>query len=106
MEERFVKANELMVKDEFMNKLGLANSHEDVQKLFAENGVELSLDDIEAMCQQSIALSTNGELSEKDMDQVAGGYVVGTIACFYVASVGLGFFCQYGKRTLEKALGK
>lgn len=104
MEERFVKASELLEKEDFLAKLKEVDNDPDVQKLFAENGVDLSLEDIDLMCKQAIIKNAKDELSEEDMDNVAGGIVLtlGTVACFTLASAELGFFTGYAYRKFIK----
>jgi len=87
--ERFEKAGELLVKEEFLEELEKAENDVDVRTLFSDYGVELSEEDIELMVQQSADLYARcgEELSSDDLDNVAGGgaaaigaFVMGTAA--------------------------
>lgn len=95
-EERFVKASELLLEKTFLEKLKKAENHADVQKLYAENGVELSEEDIELMVQESgdLHAETDEELNADQLENVAGGIGVGT--AFAIAGVSLLFYTTYG----------
>lgn len=71
MEEK-IKA---LVEDQvFVNKTLSCQEPEQVQALFAENGVELSLEEVKAIGQGLAAMSeSDGELNEDDLEGVAGG---------------------------------
>ena len=102
MEEKFVKASELLVKEEFANKLKSAENDADVQRLFADAGVELTLEDIAAMCSESAKIHENDELDESALDNVAGGFILTTTACFALAAAELAFFTNYGVHAFKK----
>ena len=75
MEEKQMKLDELFEDDAFVDAVCAADSSEEAQKLFAEKGLELTLEEVESLGQSigKAALSENGELSEEDLDSVAGG---------------------------------
>ncbi|MGN0585464.1 MAG: hypothetical protein ACI4JD_08420 [Ruminococcus sp.] len=100
MEERFVKASELLGREDFAEKLKLVESPEDVQKLFADNGVELSLEDIENMAMESMKNADDGEIDEDDLDNVSGGFV--TTACFVIGGASLCFYSSVGYHKLKR----
>ena len=102
MENKFVKASELLVKEEFANKLKSAENDADVQKLFADAGVELTLEDIVAMCEESAKIHADGELDESALDSVSGGFILSTTACFVWAAAELAFFTGYGYKAIKK----
>ncbi len=71
MEEK-IKA--VMAEEGFVEKLMECQEPEQVQALFAEKGVELSLDDVMAISKGlSAALEDGEELDEDALDSVAGG---------------------------------
>ena len=101
MDERFTKANELLVKEEFLAELKQATNDEEVQKLFGKYGVELSLEDVATMCEAACMENGEGadELSADALDNVSGGVMV--TACFLLAGASLGFYTAYGYRTIK-----
>lgn len=98
IEKRFQDASALLEKEEFLEKLKGVNTDEECQKLFADNGVELSIDDIRMMVEESAKAAKTGELSDEDLDNVSGGIIItaSTAACFVVGSAAIGFFSSYG----------
>lgn len=52
-------------------KLGKAESMEDVVRAFSEEGIEVSAEQLEAMLNQ--VTSADGEISEEALDHVSGG---------------------------------
>lgn len=60
--------NDFVVSDSLKEKLATAETLEDVVKVCAEAGVEVSLEEMKAA-----EASQNGELNEDDLDNVAGG---------------------------------
>ena len=52
-------------------KLGKAESMEDVVRAFSEEGIEVSAEQLEAMLNE--ATSADGEISEEVLDHVSGG---------------------------------
>ena len=76
------KIKEVLAKEGFVEKMLECEEPEQVQALFAAEGVELSLEDIKAVGQSlNMSLSEGDELDEDDLDAVAGGSsgVVGII---------------------------
>ena len=106
MEERFVKANELLLKEDFIEKLKQAEDDKSVQKLFSDNGVELSLEDISNMVDESHKIhemNEKNELDENDVENVTGGAIlVSSLVCLAVGAGGVGFFSAYGYRRYIK----
>ena len=87
MEDRIVKLNELIKDEAFLKELFSKEEPEDVQALFEDNGVELTLDEVRQLgdllgkaangeiTAEQLEKMANGELSEEDLEQVAGGEV-------------------------------
>lgn len=72
---------EKAMKDEaFAKQLAEADSMEAAQKLFASRGIEFTMDEIKAIAAGLRATESNGELSAEDLEDVAGGVSLGTIA--------------------------
>lgn len=100
VEKRFEEAGVLLEKEEFLGKLSKVENDEACQKLFAEYGVDLSVEDIRLMVKESAnASSENGELSAEQLENVSGGSVFG---CFLIGTAAVAFFASYGYRALTK----
>ena len=78
MEEKFM---ELLNDQEFAEKLMALDEAADVQALLKDNGVELSLEDIETLRKSlnTQLSSAEGELDEDALEGVAGGVSLRTI---------------------------
>ena len=75
------KIKELYENEEFIAKMKQADTSEDVKNVFAEYGVELSVEDIEEIYNECVN-AENGELGEENLDQVSGGSFIAIGACF------------------------
>ncbi len=62
----------LMADRAFVEKIAHLEEPEDVQAAFAENGVDITLEEINAIATM-VTSSGNEELSENDMEAVTGG---------------------------------
>lgn len=71
MEEKIKK----LVEDQaFVQKMLSCQEPEQVQALFADNGVEIPLEDVKALGKALAGMAeSDGELSEDDLEGVAGG---------------------------------
>lgn len=68
------KMNELFQDETFVEKLLNKETDVEVKELLAENGVEISLEEISAIKKTVEArLENDSELSEDDLENVAGG---------------------------------
>ena len=78
MEEKQAKLEELMKGEAFLDAIFSKESSEEVQKLFAEKGVALTLEEVEGLAAAVLqaAPEGNGELSEDALDSVAGGRIM------------------------------
>lgn len=102
--EKFDRLSELMQDDDFARGLYEQQTPEDAQSYFAKNGIELSLDEVKAigkvaaetiekvrsgeMDADKAMKATSGELTEDELEAVAGGFIVtfSLVACGYVVS--------------------
>lgn len=66
---------ELVANKEFVVKMLSQETPEDVQKLFAENGIELTLDDVRVFGEALAEAENKDELSAADLENVAGGVI-------------------------------
>lgn len=75
MKEEQAKLEELMKDAAFVNAMFSKENSEEVQKLFAEKGVALTMEEVESLASAILqaAPAENGELSEDALDSVAGG---------------------------------
>lgn len=94
MNEALIK--EVFSDEAFVNSLANLDTAEEVQAALKEKNVDLSIDDI-VKIQKTLASQESGELSEDDMENVAGGFaitagVVSAIAGIVSATCGGGTF--------------
>jgi len=66
------KVNELLANEDFIASLSNAESADEMIQLFADNDVEITADELQALVDES------GELSDDDLDDVSGGAAVAT----------------------------
>jgi len=62
----------LLNSETFMEAASGIQTLEQLQKLFAQNGVELTMEELKALT-ASAGAEANGELSDEELDNVAGG---------------------------------
>lgn len=80
------KINALMEDEGFVESILQLETAEEVQKAFADKGVDLTVQDIEAI-KDAVIAKTEGELSEDDLENVAGGADVGGIITVVVDGI-------------------
>ena len=78
MKEEQAKLEELMKDEAFVNTMFSKENSEEVQKLFAEKGVALTMEEVESLASAILQAAPveNGELSEDALDSVAGGRII------------------------------
>lgn len=69
-----LKIKEIFSDQAFVESLMEMENAEDVQAAIADKGIELTLNDIEALRAQ--LSNTSEELSEDDLENVAGGFAI------------------------------
>ena len=69
-----LKIKEIFSDQTFVESLMEMENAEDVQAAIADKGIELTLNDIEALRTQ--LSNTSEELSEDDLENVAGGFAI------------------------------
>ena len=94
------KAMEPFGNEEFLDKLSKMEDIEDVKKALAEEGVTLDVDAIMAKVKID-----DGELTEENLDDVSGGFLLTAAAALGAWSVGkaIGII---GRTVYEEATGK
>ena len=101
--EAFAK---LMENEEFVKEMLAQKSEEDVQKLYAANGVELTIEEVREVGKTLNSLDNDGELDTTALDNVAGGlFGITAATCWAVAkaaiavgSAGLSVYKWYKSR--------
>lgn len=94
--ENAVKLESILKNEEFVAKASTIATAEELQALFAEFGLELTVDEVIYFCdlvaKEKERMDANGgELCEDDLDNVAGGGVLFVLGC-----VGLGVLAVGG----------
>lgn len=74
--------------EEFKHESQGMKTAEDLQKLLAKYGLELTMDEVYGLCAQIACSQKDGELDEEDLETVSGG-----AAWVAVAAIGLGVVC-------------
>lgn len=102
MDNRIELAQKALEDKAFVEKLLSLEEPEDVQKAYAEKGVEFSIDEVKAMGQMLAADSGEAELDANQLDAVAGGIALATItaivgAVALVVDVGTYHRQKYGR---------
>lgn len=104
MGQKIQKINELLLDKAFVSELEKAENNVQVRDLFIAHGVaDMTVEDVEAMLQESARIHQNEELGEADLDHVAGGILLtaSTVVLFCIAGAELSFFAAYGYRTIK-----
>lgn len=70
----YEKLNTLLEDEVFLNKILNSENPEEVSALFAENGITLSVKEVEIL-RSRLESADNNELSEDQLENVAGGAV-------------------------------
>ena len=90
MENYEKKFDEAFADKAFVDKVFAMTEPEDVQKAFAEKGIELTLEDVKEIGRR-LSESADGELNESALEDVAGGVITGvTVAAVITCVVAVG----------------
>ncbi len=65
--------NALMENEQFVKEMLSAENSEQVQKLYADNGVELTMEEVQEIGKILNTLDSDGELDADSLDNVSGG---------------------------------
>ncbi len=88
------KLEELKKDSSFLEAVSQATTLEEVKELFEKEGVDVSLEELESICEAN----ENGELSEEDLDNVDGGVLGGIVAgvgiILFIAGFARGLRCK------------
>lgn len=77
---------ELLQDDSFLEKVDTADGVEGLKKLFKENGVDMSSDEVKELVEFVASTSKTGEISEEELDNVSGGSWIGTLQKMWKAA--------------------
>ena len=94
--ERIEKLGALLANEDFCQKFIACTTKQEAYKLFADNGSDLTEEEINGLALQLKALTqklieNDGELSEEDLEQIAGGGTVEVaLTTLFVAPAGIG----------------
>lgn len=102
MDTRVELAQKALEDKAFVEKLLSLEEPEDVQKAYAEKGVELSLEEVKLMGQMLASDKTGDELNVEQLDAVAGGIALATITAIIggitlIIDIGTYHRQKYGK---------
>ena len=78
--------NEFIITEELEAKLAAAESLDEVVKACAEEGIEITLEQLEAAI---AGITQDGELTEDTLDNVAGGASVASSLLFIISRIKL-----------------
>ena len=70
--ERIMKLGELLQKENIVQQLSCADNKKTMQAVFANNGLQMSMDEIETFV-RAMKLSCSDELDETDLELATGG---------------------------------
>lgn len=73
-QERAIKLAEILENAEIMEKISIAESKEVMQNVFSENGLELTMSEVDSFIQMMNS-NNSDEISEESLDSVSGGAV-------------------------------
>ena len=78
MDTRIEKIKELLASEDFGREVANAETTEDFQAAFKQNGVELTLEEVDSILVQAAA-ACGMELNEDQLENVSGGFgILGT----------------------------
>ena len=79
------KIKEVFSNEKFVKSLMELNTPEEVQKALSEKDIDLSVDEIKKIA-ELLQKKANGELTDEDLENVAGGSIsLGIVIGIYVA---------------------
>jgi predicted ribosomally synthesized peptide with nif11-like leader len=94
------KIEELMANTEFTDKLSQCETCDEIAVLFGTEGIEVSGEELETAMERVAAQNENGELSEENLEQVAGGVLATALA---IVQIGAPYAWETGQ-VLGKAI--
>lgn len=99
--EKEQKLAELFQNEQFKKEANELKTAEELQRLFASYGLELSLDEVYSLCEKIALNMEKGELSEDELENVSGGFAItaGVVALGVgcIGALALGIYNGYKK---------
>jgi hypothetical protein len=97
MEQKIAKMNEILVNPEVQAQLRTVEGSEEIYKIFVENGVDFTPEEFEQVLITigRMEATKDGELSEEDLDEVAGG-IWEALAALVTGPIGTGVLIAAG----------
>ena len=88
--EKNQKLTKLFESEQFKEEASKIQTAEELQSLFAEHGVDLTMEEVIDLCAAIAAQMGEAELSEEDLENVAGGIGLVTVGliCLGVGCIG------------------
>lgn len=86
-QEKSQKLINILNDEAIMTQIANANTKEDMQTVFANNGLDMTMAEVDAFI-QLMNSNNEGEISESDLDSVSGG-VVNCVWVFSQAIIGV-----------------
>ena len=99
MEEKFVKAAELLKDRDFIERLNKIESIEETKKILAERGLEWSNEEIQELANE-IKNGVNEELADDALEEVSGGV---SAALVIGGTIGVLALLAAAKHAIDKA---
>ena len=93
-DEIMEKLSPLWENEEFVKALAAAESEEAALKLFADNGVDITTEELSEIKANA---TSQGELGEEDLEDVAGGVVLSTLSAAGAMALGWWVYQQWRK---------
>lgn len=85
--ERIMKLGEILQNEAVVQQLSCADTKKAIQAVFASNGLQMSIDEVEAFV-RAMKLSCSVELDETDLELATGG-TVNVLCVFSMAFKGI-----------------
>ena len=98
--ERVEELKPILENKDLNDAFKKAETVEDVQNIFAQNGVEISKEEVESLLEEIAGHS--GELSEENLDSVAGGGILLGLAIYGGALIVTDVICYVAGRIVGK----
>lgn len=91
--DKGTKLIEILESEQFQKEVVAVTTPEDMQQLIAAHGVELTVDEVMELCGQIVRTMNGDEITEAELDNVAGGVVILGITIGTAKLVALGVGC-------------
>lgn len=93
-DEVMEKLSPLWENEEFVKAMAAAETDEDVIKLFADNGISVTEEEV---AEVRASAATMGELDEEDLEEVSGGFIMAAFTAATALAIGWWFYLRWIK---------